>query len=49
MPATRLSRWVASRAAAEERVIELPEAFHAATDDLPYADDWAGTHRAVPG
>ena len=21
----------------------MPEAFHTATDDLPYADDWAGT------
>jgi 2,4'-dihydroxyacetophenone dioxygenase len=24
-------------------MIELPGAFHTATDDLPYADDWAGT------
>ena len=24
-------------------MIEMPEAFHTATDDLPYADDWAGT------
>jgi 2,4'-dihydroxyacetophenone dioxygenase len=24
-------------------VIEMPEAFHTATDELPYADDWADT------
>ena len=24
-------------------MIEMPEAFHTATDELPYADDWAGT------
>ena len=24
-------------------MIELPAAFHTATDDLPYADDWANT------
>ena len=22
---------------------EMPGAFHTATDDLPFADDWAGT------
>jgi hypothetical protein len=24
-------------------VIEMPEAFHTGSDDVPFADDWAGT------
>jgi hypothetical protein len=24
-------------------MIAMPEAFHSATDDLPFADDWANT------
>lgn len=27
----------------ENKVIDLPEAFHTGTDDMPFADDWAGT------
>ena len=24
-------------------MIDLPQAFHMGTDDMPFADDWAGT------
>jgi hypothetical protein len=25
------------------KLIEMPEAFHTGSDDVPFADDWAGT------
>ncbi len=28
-------------------MIAMPEAFHTATDDLPFADDWANTPGGV--
>jgi hypothetical protein len=29
-------------------MITMPEAFHSATDDLPFADDWANTPATLP-